>query len=172
MKPTAIGRNILLREVTEGDAEFIVKIRTDPVLGCHLSKTSPNVDSQKSYIRNYQLSETDYYFVICGKRFERLGTVRIYDIQDRSFCWGSWIVIGNAPRSTALKSALLIYDFGFYALHYAKSHFDIRKANTRVVDFHKRFGARLVSEDDLNVYMEFDREAYRTVREKYQKFLP
>lgn len=155
-----------------GDAKFIISLRTDPGKCKHLSATSSDVDKQKNFISNYLKSQTDFYFVMCDWQWNRLGTIRIYDIHDDSFCWGSWILSKDAPKHAAIESALLIYDFAFFSLHYPKAHFDVRKGNERVVNFHKRFGASIVGEDDLNYYFQYDVNAYINVRQKYRRYLP
>ena len=172
MKPFVRGKHIALREITPDDADFLVRLRTDPDLGKHLSPTAADVEQQRKYIFNYLASLADYYFIITDWEQHPLGTIRIYDIQGSSFCWGSWILSKEAPSSAAIESALLIYDFAFFALHYDKSHFDVRKANTKVVDFHKRFGARIVREDELNYYFEYDSDTYLKIRQKYARYLP
>jgi RimJ/RimL family protein N-acetyltransferase len=154
------------------DADFIVSLRTDPERSKHISKTSSQISSQEEFISSYFGSKTDFYFLICDWNQQRLGTVRIYDIQADSFCWGSWIISKDAPPNTAIESALLIYDFAFYSLHYSKSHFDVRKENERVVDFHKRFGAYAVTTDAINYYFEFTKDAYEAARQKYRRYLP
>ena len=169
MKPYVRGKTIFLREVTIDDAEFIIKLRTDPEKSKHLSPTENDVEKQKSFISNYLKSETDYYFIISNWECRPLGTIRIYDVRGDSFCWGSWILLKDAPINTAVESALLIYDFAFFSLHYTKAHLDVRKENQKVVDFHKRFGACIVSEDDLNLYLEYTLEAYLSVRQKWIK---
>jgi len=172
MKPYVRGKSIFLREVSVDDAEFIIALRTDPEKSKYLSGTSNDLDRQKNFISGYSKSDTDFYFVICDWKWNRLGTIRIYDIRGDSFCWGSWILSEDAPRNAAIESALLIYDFAFFSLHYSESHFDVRKENERVVDFHKRFGASIVGEDDLNYYFHYDREAYTAIRQKYRRYLP
>ena len=172
MKPYVRGKTIYFREVEIDDADFIVKLRTDPEKGKHISSTVQDIDSQKKYISSYLRSETDYYFIVCDWDNRPLGTIRIYDIHDDSFCWGSWILSKDAPTNAAIESALLIYDFAFFSLHYAKSNFDVRKENCRVVEFHKRFGASIVREDDQNCYFEYSLEKYLAVRGKYRRFLP
>jgi RimJ/RimL family protein N-acetyltransferase len=172
MKPYVRGKSVFLREVAVGDAEFILSLRTNPEKNKYLSVTSSDVDKQRSFISSYCSSQTDFYFIICDWRWGKLGTVRIYDIREDSFCWGSWILSSDAPKTAAIESALLVYDFAFYSLHYAKSHFDVRKNNGRVVDFHRRFGASVVREDDLNYYFSYEREAFAIARQKYRRFLP
>ena len=172
MKPYVRGKSIFFREVAIDDAEFIIELRTDLEKSKHLSVTSDDIDKQRNFISGYLSGQVDYYFVISDWNKQSLGTIRIYDIQADSFCWGSWILSKEAPSNAAIESALLIYDFAFFSLHYLKSHFDVRKENQRVVEFHKRFGASIVSEDDLNFYFQYDRDAYISVRHKYRRFLP
>ncbi|MBU1689241.1 MAG: GNAT family N-acetyltransferase [Gammaproteobacteria bacterium] len=172
MKPYVLGKSIFFREVMIEDAEFIIKLRTDPEKSRHISVTSGDIEKQKGFIASYLQSQTEYYFVICDLNRRSIGTIRIYDVRDNSFCWGSWILADDAPRNAAIESALLIYDFAFFSLHYQKSHFDVRKKNIKVVDFHKRFGALIVGEDDLNYYFEYDRATYLNLRPKYQRYLP
>jgi RimJ/RimL family protein N-acetyltransferase len=172
MKPYVRGKTIFLREVMISDAEFIIKLRTDPEKSKHLSVTQNNIDMQKIFISNYLESRIDYYFIISDWSQCPLGTIRIYDVRDDSFCWGSWILSKEAPKNAAIESALLIYDFAFFSLHYPTSHFDVRKENHKVVDFHKRFGACIVREDELNYYFKYSREVYSFMREKYRRYLP
>jgi len=167
MKPYVRGKTIFLREVTIDDSEFIVNLRTDPKNSKYISSTEKDVEKQKNFISDYLQSETDYYFIISNWDYRPLGTVRIYDVRGDSFCWGSWILLKDAQINTAIESALLIYDFAFFSLHYTKSHFDVRKENQKVVDFHKLFGACVVSEDDLNLNLEYTFEAYLSVRKKW-----
>lgn len=172
MKPYVCGKNIVFREVTIEDAEFIVRLRTDPAKKRHLSETSEDVDKQKNFIAKYLESKTDYYFIISDKSMFPVGTIRIYDTRDDSFCWGSWIISNDAPKTAAIESAIMIYDFAYYSLRFKRSHFDVRKANYRVAEFHKRFGATIVGEDDLNFYFEYDRDIYSSVRNKYIRYIP
>lgn len=88
--------------------------------------------------------------------------MRVYDLQPDSFCWGSWLIKDNAPTTTAIESALLLYGFG--ELSYKKAHFDVRKGNERVIAFHKRFGAQVVNEDELNLYFNYPLENYLKIK--------
>ena len=144
MRMLSIGKSVSLRLVEHKDAAFILGLRLDPIKGKHLSHTKNNLDDQIKFIKTSLEDYGQYYFIIVDNALGNpLGTVRLYDFQGDSFCWGSWIVADNAPSSTALQSALLVYDFAFYALHFKKSHFDVRKGNSKVLNFHTRMGARL-----------------------------
>lgn len=171
MKPIVRGKQIYLREVTLDDAEFILTLRTDPKKSRYLSPTISDITQQRAFIERYLQSLTDYYFIICDWSARSLGTVRIYDIQGDSFCWGSWIISDSAPIGTAMESALLLYDFAFFSLHYKNSHFDVRKDNRRVVKFHERFGAQITREDESNFYFSYNIISYLNARQKYSKHL-
>lgn len=168
------GKNINLRTVTEEDAEFIYTMRQNKDKTKYLSKVIGTVESQKEWIKNYKQREEDkkeFYFVIESKDKEKLGLVRMYDFQDESFCWGSWLIKEDAPKTTAIESALQIYEFGFYSLGFERSHFDVRKGNDKVIAFHKRFGAKIVNEDVLDYFFNFEKSDYEITKEKYKRYL-
>ncbi len=156
------------------DAEFIYNIRQNQNKTKYLSKITGTVQSQKEWIKSYkerEKIEKEFYFVIESKNDERLGLVRMYDFQYDSFCWGSWLIKENAPKTTAIESALQIYEFGFYKLGFKKSHFDVRKENKKVISFHKRFGAQIIDENELDYFFNFDKNQYEVIKEKYKRYL-
>lgn len=152
------GHTTRLRLVEEDDAEYIFGLRTDARYNRHLSAVSGSPATQRDWIRGYKTREaagSEYYFVI-ERRDDgrRCGVVRVYDIRDGQFTWGSWILDGNKPAKAALDTALLIYRFGFDVLGLAKSVYDVRKQNENTLAFHDRFGGRRTGEDEENVYYE------------------
>jgi hypothetical protein len=154
--------SIQLRLARPADADYIFSLRTDPSLNQHLSPAPLSSESQQRYLESYLVREEngqEYYFIIENKALARpCGTIRIYDIREDSFCWGSWILDSTKPRLAALESALFIYDFGMGLLRFPASHFDVRRDNVKVIAFHMRFGARVTSEDELNIYFRLDSE--------------
>lgn len=171
MQKYIAGKNINLRDVEIEDAEFILSLRIDEQKSKYLHKTEDNIEKQIDYIKSYKQKLNEWYFIIESKNKEQLGTVRIYDIQNDSFCWGSWLVKAGAPKTTAIESALLIYEYAFYTLGFKKSHFDVRKGNEKVIAFHKRLGADITNEDEQNFYFKYDLNSYEIIKPKYNKFL-
>ena len=168
------GKNINLKTVEVEDAEFIYSMRQDVCKTKYLSKIDGTIDTQKEWIKNYKIKEKkkeEFYFLIESKKNERLGLVRVYDFKNNSFCWGSWLIKENAPKTTAIESALQIYEFGFNNLGYEKSHFDVRKGNARVIAFHKRFGAKIINEDKLDYFFDYTKKDYEKIKEKYKRYL-
>lgn len=167
-------KNLNLRTVAIEDAEFIYNMRQNQNKTKYLSRVTGTVESQKEWIKNYKQREEEkkeFYFVIESKDERKLGLVRMYDFQDNSFCWGSWLIKEDAPKSTAIESALQIYEFGFYSLGFEKSHFDVRKGNDKVIAFHQRFGAKIVDEDELDYFFNFEKSDYEITKEKYKRYL-
>jgi len=169
-RAVALSKTIFLREVEEKDAEFIYRLRTNQILAKYLSPVSGGLSAQIEFIRNYQLNKKEFYFIICCRDWSSVGTVRLYNLTEKTFTWGSWIVIKKAPLTSAIETALLIYDYGFYLQRKEKASFDVRKANEKVIRFHERFGATRISEDADNVYFELMRDKYSEIRKRYRRF--
>ena len=88
-----------LRFVNEDDAEFIIKLRTDPKLGKFIHSTSSDIEEQKKWIRAYKKREqagTDYYFIFF-KDGVPVGLNRLYWIKEDSYTSGSWVFSPDAP---------------------------------------------------------------------------
>ena len=171
---TLNGKNINLRVIRMDGAGFIVDLRKDIQKTKYLSQVKGTVKDQEQWISQYKIREKrleEYYFIIESKAQKRLGLVRMYDFQDHSFCWGSWLIKDNAPKTTAIESALQIYEFAFYTLNFTQSHFDVRKGNGQVAAFHKRFGAKIIDETDIDYYFIFQQKDYEETRKKYQRYL-
>lgn len=161
------GKNINLRDIEPEDAEFVLSLRLNESKNKFLNSTNAGIEEQRKYINNYKLKENEWYFIIESKSHEKLGTIRIYDVVDDNFCWGSWLVKDGVPKTTALESALLLYDYAFGVLKFKKVHFDVRNGNLRVKAFHERFGAVPVGQDELDTFYTYDKDKYLSIRERY-----
>lgn len=167
------GRSVQLRYADESDANFIYSLRVDPARNKFISEVTGAVEDQRLWLRRYKEREVrgqEHYFIICSGDIP-LGTVRIYDIQGDSFCWGSWVIKPGAPKTAAIESAVLVYELAFYHLGFSRTHFDVRVENKRVVAFHQRFGAKIVRSTDRDHFFEYTKEGYGRVRSKYLKFV-
>lgn len=163
------SRSIRLRFVEESDADFILGLRLDDRYKKFLSSVTSDVGAQKTFIREYKIEEkkgTQYYFIIERLNGTPCGTIRVYDLRDDSFCWGSWILNEKKTRYAALESAFLVYDFGFKILGFSKSHFEVMKGNKGVIKFHYRMGAIKTCEDEKNEYFEITERAVMAARER------
>ncbi|RWY57318.1 GNAT family N-acetyltransferase [Mucilaginibacter gilvus] len=160
---------LVFRLVEESDAAFILSLRTDEGRAKHLSATDNNLQKQIDWIRNYKEREKagiDYYVLFEDDKQQPLGVFRLYDIKDKSFTSGSWLIKPGCNEFVGLKSDLFIGFLAHEMLHLDDCFFDVRKNNKKVLRYHKRF-AKLIGEDELNVYFVMDRAAY----EQKSKFL-
>lgn len=166
------GKSIALRNVAARDAPFIVELRTDDELARHLSKTSTTLADQVAWIERYAARSDEAYFIVESSDGEALGTVRLYDAQHDSFCWGSWIMRRGAPQAAAIESALIVYAYAIDALGFAQAHFQVRRANERVWKFHERFGANRVSENDEEYEYVISNQAIKLSMDRYSRYMP
>lgn len=169
------GVRLALRLVEASDAGFIHDLRTDPALNAHLSPVTGTVTEQRAWIADYKRREAtgaEYYFVV-----ERLvdglpcGLVRLYNISEVSFTWGSWILASNKPPKAALESAVLSFGVGFEELDRERAMIDVRRKNTHAIAFYRRFGAREIGADDVNLYFDYTRARFEADRPRYLEIL-
>lgn len=165
------GHTLVFRDARSDDAEFILSLRTDVEKSRFLSATSGDLAAQRTWLDGYAHSDDQVYFII-EYQGEAIGTVRLYDAQENSFCWGSWILKDSRPRQAAVESALMVYAYGVDHLGFGASHFDVRKGNERVWQFHERFGAKRVSENELDYFYAIDLAGIGAARLRCAEFLP
>ena len=147
------GTNLDFRAATVDDAEFILSLRLDPSKNAYLSETSPDLEAQRKWLASMG---TDQLYFIIEHQGRPVGTVRLYDQRASSFCWGSWILSGDAPKGAARESMMMVYQLAF-DLGFAASHFDVRKGNEKVWRFHERMGAVRTGETEHDFLYSIDK---------------
>jgi RimJ/RimL family protein N-acetyltransferase len=165
-----VGKSLFFRDANVTDASFILALRTDVEKSRYLSAVSGGLPEQERWLTAYQAANDQAYFIIEYQN-EPIGTVRLYDPQGKSFCWGSWILANTRPSHAAMESALMVYSYAVDHLGFTAAHFDVRKGNERVWQFHERFGAQRVAETDLDYLYALDLDAIRAARVKYRRYL-
>ena len=164
---------IQVRLVEESDAEFIVKLRTDPKLSRFLHTTDDSVEKQKDWIREYKKREAagkDFYFLF-AKDGVPFGVNRIYDIQSDRATGGSWICQKGLPFELPVLSLIISYEILFEQLQFDCFYFDVRKKNKKVFKTDLLLGAEQISEDDLNYYFVMRKEKFYEKRDNILKLL-
>lgn len=136
-----------LRFVNDEDADFIIKLRTDPKLGRFINSTSNDVELQKVWIKEYKKRESenkDYYFIFFENGIP-VGLNRIYNIQDNQFTTGSWIFDPFAPDYCSIASALIvrIIAFEFLDLEIERSFDGCHVDNKKVLKFNLMLGLKI-----------------------------
>lgn len=171
------SRTINFRLAEASDAAFINSLRVNEKFNQHLSKTSGDVNAQEKWLLTYKEREKlgrEYYFIIQKNDDNSpIGTVRLYDFIDekKSFCWGSWILNENKTKFSALESALLIYKIAFEQLDFEMSHFDVRKENVKVIEFHEKLGAKRKCETLQDIYFEFFKSDFFVLKKNFSKYM-
>ena len=166
-----VGAQLRFRDAQTSDAEFILSLRLDPRKNRYLSATSANLADQKAWLERYASDTGQVYFIIETLDGVPIGTVRLYDVQGDLFSWGSWMLSDEAPKSSAVESTLMVYGFGRHC-GFRGAHFEVRKGNEKVWQYHERLGAVRTREDDENFYYEIDEPAIDKIFERYRSRLP
>lgn len=158
-----VGKFVQLRLVSEDDAAFVHGLRTDPRYNGFLSPVGPDIEQQRAWIRAYKEREAngrEFYFIIERNDGLPVGTVRVYEITEHAYTWGSLILNEDKPRLAAVEVLLLIHQLGFQFLKRSLARFDVMKQNEHAIRFYNRFGARPSGEDSLKLYYEVTPEIF------------
>ncbi len=146
------GKNVRIRDVEISDAEFILALRCDPVKSAHLHKTENDLQKQIDYLKRYKTLDNEWYFIIEDLSSRPLGTARIYDVREDSYGSGSWLLVDGVDMFAAVESDYLVKNYAFTVLGFEQGHYDVRKENKQVVQYHKSLGAQIVAEDELHYF--------------------
>lgn len=155
---------IAVRLVTEGDAEYILSLRTNAKLSKYIHTTDADINKQIQWIHNYKIREkegVDYYFMYVHNGVN-IGVSRIYDIDDSKSrgTSGSWICSEDAPMEYKVATLIIGREILFEVLNLKFDFFDVRKGNVKVQRLHKMFGAEVIDEDDLIYYFRLTKELF------------
>lgn len=135
------GHAYEIRPVEMADAEFMVRLRTDPELSRLIHPTSPQLEDQQAYLGRYFEAPGDYYFIVVRSATERQeGMLAIYDVDQAPSQaeWGRWIM--RQDSMGAPEAALLVYRTGFNLLGLNRIYCRTAAANRNVVAFHTSCG--------------------------------
>ena len=164
---------ICLRLVEEADAEFILTLRTNPLLNTYISYTSPNITDQIKWIQNYKIREAqdlEYYFVCEDIKGNKYGTIRLYDFDESGFEVGSWVFVPKSPLGIAVKAHIMGIETGFEYLNTDYCKITVRKKNTGVIRYIQDFNALIIREDDLDFYFLLSKENFYNRKNKLAIF--
>lgn len=169
------GVRLALRLITPDDANYVFALRSDGALNPHLSAVTGDAQDQRRWIEAYKPKEAageQLYYVI-----ERLdngapcGLVRLYDISESQFMWGSWVLGANKPPKAALESALLSLGVGFELLCKPKARIEVRHDNHKAIAFYERFGMIAADKEGEHRYYEYSHTQYEQDKAKHMAHL-
>lgn len=154
-----------VRLVNEDDAAFIVRLRTDDKLGKYIHSTSPDIEQQKNWIREYKKRETegfDYYFIFY-KDGEPFAVNRLYHMDNPTrFTSGSWICLPGYPTEVVVATSLIPRIIAFELLG-KEMEFGVEgchEDNKKVIKFNLMVGMHIkgqrIDEEKGGLYYTFD----------------
>jgi RimJ/RimL family protein N-acetyltransferase len=168
------GVNLVLRLIRPDDANYVHSLRTNPAYNRHLSEVRGTVEDQRRWIENYKARESEareFYYVIERKEGQRCGLVRLYNIGQETFTWGSWTLGRNRPRNAALESAMLSFGLGFEILGCEKAVVEVRVRNERAIAFYRRLGMTETHRTEREIYFVYPRSRYDADKGAFLKIL-
>jgi len=161
---------LCVRFVNENDAEFIVKLRTDPRKSRYIKGTSPDVEKQRKWIfehKKLQDSGGSFYFMFEKPEGNRLTISRIYDVEENNFTGGSWLSAVDAPMGVSILAFILSYEIAFELFPEKNTIIDVKKKNVSVNRYVKSFGAELTKEEEDTNYYILTKENFEKNKIKY-----
>lgn len=160
----------IFRLVETGDAFFIYKLRTDPVLSRFVNPVESNVIDQVKWINDYKKREANgvefYIISIDPQTCSRQGVNRLYDFRHNSFELGSWLYIPDEDISKSILGDIFTREIGYDTFGYDFCTFNVRKENKSVIRYHRSYSPELIDEDDLNLYFKLSAEAFYKHKQK------
>lgn len=152
------------RLIDENDAEFIFKLRTDPVLSRFLNPITGNLDDQREWIADYKKREQagdDFYFICLGPETDqKQGLNRLYNFRESTFEAGSWLYLPHLDASRSVLGDILIREIAHNVLKFRESFFEVRKGNSAVIKYLKLFTPEKTMEDASSYYFTISQKAF------------
>ena len=155
--------NLQLKLVEVEDAKFIMDLRQK--MGNFLSVTSSDLSNQIEWIGNYKDRENEkkeFYFIISDEKFNKYGTVRLYNIDYtlKEFEWGSWILNNDRPEGFSYLSLISSFEYAFNELGLEKALVNVRKENHKAAHIYRKVGMKQVHDDGTDIFLEYTRQNF------------
>lgn len=165
------GKYVNLREAEIEDAAFILSLRCNEKKSRFLNKTENDLEKQTAYLKRYKTLDNEWYFIIENKNHDPLGTSRMYDVRGTQYTGGSWLMKDESLPEETLEGSILARQMAFEKLGFEKDCFDVRKANKKVVRFHKLWGSKIVSENEIDYFFEMTRDIFMQNKQRFLDLL-
>ncbi len=159
------------RFVTEGDAQFIVDIRTDDSLSKYIHSTDNDLQKQIDWIRSYKQREAEgkeYYFIFYVGDTP-YGVERIYNIKEGSYEHGSLVFKKESPFGASIKADIITREIGFNLLGKQVNFFDVSKGNNGVIEYHLKYRPDVIGEDEESYHYSLSKENFEKYKNVYMK---
>lgn len=152
---------LVARLVTESDASFILKVRSDPRIVLYMQGTAETLEDQIKWIRKYKERElvgTDFYFIFSLLDGTPQGVERIYGITESSFTIGSWVFANDAEKSSSILADIMMRELGFEMYPDGLCHFDVNVDNINVMRYSLSYKSEFIRQEGKQQYYYCTRE--------------
>lgn len=161
--------SILIRLVTASDANVILALRQeeDKKNRHFINPVSGGINEQKAWIEDYKKREAlgrELYLMSTDKSGQKCWSVIRVILEDGYFTVGSWVSDKDAEFKNSIYLELFAKSIGFQAKGYENCLFEIRKNNSKVIRYHKMFGAFQIDEKDENLIFNLSRIVFEEKR--------
>lgn len=168
-----------VRLVNENDAEFILKLRTDPKLSQYIHSTDKDLEKQKEWIRHYKKREKEgkEYYLIFFRNNKPSGLNRIYNINRDIFTTGSWLFDPHSQFEDSILASIIGREIAFETLNMnLENGFDgVHVDNKKVIKFNKLIGlketGRVWDIKGEYIAMKLTKEDFLVNKQKLLKYL-
>ena len=163
------GRYVLIRSITEEDAAFSMEIRQDKEKTKFLHSVEANLEKQICWIRKQRIAAGDYFFIAETLTGKKVGTVGIYDIENKRGHLGRLLMIGN-PFQT-FEAVLLSMQFAYDKLGLEELYGDVHVDNTPSLNISEAVGIHFqdpVYDAELDRWVKYG-TAYKNEFSKYKR---
>lgn len=163
------GKFLNLRIANEGDAEFILSLRLNPLLNKFVGHTDPSVEKQRVWINEAFTKENDFMFIIEDKKSNKCGTVAVYDIDyiKKRAEWGRLILKQDTLFTIPIEATIQLLNFAFNKLKLIELYGGANNENRAVVQYHKKY-ANVTAEDEKFTWFSFDEKSLMKLKNMYK----
>lgn len=168
--PTLKGRFVTLRPVDEGDAEYILSLRTDTTLNRFLKSVDNDVEKQRAWITGHNKRAEGYYFMMINSQQQPCGVIRISDIKEDTCIIGSWIVARECSGFAAVESLMLCFSYSLESLGCSRCIGVMHEDNASVLRVYSALGGTYIGKKEDFLEYEMTKENFKKAKQKYRWF--
>lgn len=136
------GKSVDMRSATMEDLEFTYEVRQDKERTKYMHPVTGGIEAQEKWLRRQLVEPGDYFFIVCDKSGNPIGTNAVYQIDEKMHegLLGRTLLNGNPIQN--YEALIMIYEFAFYTLHLDKVKADILEENKASTGVTKHLGGR------------------------------
>ena len=139
------GNYVFLKSCEIEDAEFTLRIRSNPAIENYIPIFHHSLEEQIDWIRQQRDKEGDYFFVIFDRDCKkRLGTVGLYDIECKKAEFGRLVCEGGG-HGCAMDVINQVLIFAFRELALKKVTCFAYEDNERAIRLYRKAGFTVAS---------------------------